>query len=78
MPAFFVATVSVKNPEKMKEYAAKSGPTFAAFGGTLLARGGLVRILWLKVLVPGPMLRMQMLDACLDGSSLNCLNLTSR
>lgn len=45
MPAFFVATVSVKNPEKMKEYAAKSGPTFAAFGGTLLARGGLVETL---------------------------------
>ena len=40
--------------------------------------GGLGRILGLKVLVPGPMWRMQMLDACLHGSSLNCLNVSPR
>ncbi len=31
-----------------------------------------------EVLVLGPMWRMQMLDACLHGSSLNCLNVSPR
>ena len=34
--------------------------------------GGLGRILWLRVLVLGLMLRMQRLDACLHGSFFKC------
>ena len=39
MTTFFIANVSVKNPEKFQEYAQKSGATFAAYGGAPLARG---------------------------------------
>lgn len=39
MTAFFVASSRVKNPEKFKEYGAKAGATFAAFGGKPAFRG---------------------------------------
>ncbi|MEM7172012.1 MAG: DUF1330 domain-containing protein [Pseudomonadota bacterium] len=39
MGAFFIVTVTVKDPEKFQEYAAKAGPTFAAFGGKLITKG---------------------------------------
>lgn len=39
MNAFVIATITVKNPEKMKEYAAAAGPTVAAHGGEMLLRG---------------------------------------
>ncbi|MBE7636222.1 DUF1330 domain-containing protein [Sneathiella sp. P13V-1] len=39
MTAFFVASVTVKNPEKMAEYAAAAAKTFTAFGGEPLLKG---------------------------------------
>lgn len=39
MPAFFVATVSVKDADKFQDYAQKAGATFAAHGGELVLRG---------------------------------------
>lgn len=39
MNAFIIATVRVKNQEKMQEYAAAAGPTIAAHGGELMMRG---------------------------------------
>jgi len=39
MSAFFVATSRIKNPQKLAEYGAKAGATFAAFGGELVVRG---------------------------------------
>lgn len=42
MSAFFVATVSVKDGEKFKEYAAKSAETFRPFSGELVIRGKFV------------------------------------
>ena len=39
MSAFFIATTTIKDPEKFQEYAGKAGATFAAFGGELSARG---------------------------------------
>lgn len=41
MTAFFVATVTVKDAEKFQEYARRSMPTFAAFGGEVVLRGRL-------------------------------------
>lgn len=39
MTAFFIATASIKNPEKFQEYAQKAGPTFAPHHGELVLRG---------------------------------------
>lgn len=39
MPAFFVATVSVKDAGKFQDYAQKAEATFAAHGGELVLRG---------------------------------------
>lgn len=39
MTAFFVANVTVKDPEKFKEYSVKAGATFPLFGGELVLRG---------------------------------------
>jgi uncharacterized protein (DUF1330 family) len=45
MSAFFVATVTVKNPEKMGEYGQKVGATLQPFGGELIVRGAVSRAL---------------------------------
>lgn len=37
--AFVISTLRVKDPEKLKQYAAATGPTIAAHGGELLLRG---------------------------------------
>ncbi len=39
MSAFFIANVSVKNPELFQEYAKKAGESIAPFGGVVMARG---------------------------------------
>ena len=39
MSAFFVATSSIKDPEKFQLYAQKTGETFADYGGTPVLRG---------------------------------------
>ena len=39
MPAFFVATVTIKDPQKFQDYARKAGETFAAHGGEPVLRG---------------------------------------
>jgi uncharacterized protein (DUF1330 family) len=39
MPAFFIATSKIKNPEKFADYGAKARKTLAAHGGTLLIKG---------------------------------------
>lgn len=39
MPAFFIATVKVKNPEKFQEYAKRAAATFAPYGGEVALRG---------------------------------------
>jgi uncharacterized protein (DUF1330 family) len=45
MPAFLVATVRVKDPEKFQQYSEKAGPTFAPFGGELVLRGASQEVL---------------------------------
>ncbi len=45
MAAYLIAFVKVKDPQKMQEYAAQAGATFAAFGGTPVARGKVVEVL---------------------------------
>lgn len=39
MNAFVIAKVSVKDKEKMQQYAAAAGPTIAEHGGEVLVRG---------------------------------------
>ena len=39
MTAFFVATVTVKDPVKFQEYARKAGETVAPYGGETVLRG---------------------------------------
>ena len=39
MAAYVIVHATIKNPEKMAEYAAVAGPSIASFGGQLLARG---------------------------------------
>ena len=39
MDAFVIATIKVKNKDKLQEYAAAAGPTVAAHGGELVMRG---------------------------------------
>lgn len=36
MAAYFIAHGTLKDPKKMEEYVAKSGPIFASFGGEFL------------------------------------------
>ena len=45
MAAFLIAYSSIKNPDKMQEYAAAAGPTFAAFEGQPMARGAVKEVL---------------------------------
>lgn len=45
MTAFFVSRIKVKNPAKMQEYAAATGPTIAAHSGALVLRGGAITTL---------------------------------
>ena len=45
MAAYMIAHVTVKNPEKLQEYASQAGPTFAPFGGAPIARGKVVEVL---------------------------------
>lgn len=39
MAAYVIVHATIKNPEKMAEYAAVAGLSIASFGGQLLARG---------------------------------------
>jgi uncharacterized protein (DUF1330 family) len=41
MSAFFIATATINNPEKVQEYARKAAETFAAHGGEFVVRGKL-------------------------------------
>lgn len=45
MTAFFVSRIAVKDPAKMQEYAAATGPTIAAHSGALVLRGGAITTL---------------------------------
>jgi uncharacterized protein (DUF1330 family) len=45
MTAFFVATVTIKDPAKFQEYSKKAGETFAAHQGELVIRGKLEKAL---------------------------------
>jgi uncharacterized protein (DUF1330 family) len=45
MTAFFVATVSIKHPDKFQEYAQKAAATFAPHGGEAVLRGKVDRVL---------------------------------
>lgn len=45
MAAFLIALSAIKDPEKLKDYAAAAGPTFAPFEGTPIARGGVKEVL---------------------------------
>ncbi len=40
MPAYWIAHVTVTDPERYKAYQALAPSAFAAFGGRFLARGG--------------------------------------
>ncbi|WP_420419892.1 DUF1330 domain-containing protein [Pacificispira sp.] len=42
MSAFIVAKITIKDPDRYKEYAEKFWPTLQAFGGTMLIRGTFV------------------------------------
>ena len=39
MNAFVIATIRVKNKDKLQDYAAAAGPTIAAHGGEFVMRG---------------------------------------
>ena len=39
MTAFLVSRIEVKDADKMQAYAAATGPTIAAYGGSLVLRG---------------------------------------
>ena len=39
MTAFFIANVTVKNPEKMAQYGEAAAKTFPAYGGELFLKG---------------------------------------
>jgi uncharacterized protein (DUF1330 family) len=45
MPAYVLAQVKVKNPEKMAAYSQAAGPTVAAFGGELTLRAPVTEVL---------------------------------
>ena len=40
MPAYIIAQVNVKDPQKYQEYAKLAGPANAKYGGRFLVRGG--------------------------------------
>ena len=40
MPAYWVASVKITNPEQYKEYAARAPAALEKYGGKFLARGG--------------------------------------
>ncbi|MDQ7018277.1 MAG: DUF1330 domain-containing protein [Robiginitomaculum sp.] len=45
MSAFFVATSTIKDPEKFAEYGAKAGASLAPYGGNLVIKGKAVTAL---------------------------------
>lgn len=45
MPAYLIAISAIKDPEKLAEYAAGAGPTFAPFEGKPIARGAVKEVL---------------------------------
>lgn len=45
MTAFFVATVTIKDPQKFQEYAQKAGETMAPHGGEAVLRGKIDTVL---------------------------------
>jgi uncharacterized protein (DUF1330 family) len=45
MSAILVSRITVRDPEQMKAYGAAAGPTVAAHGGELLARGNFAEAL---------------------------------
>jgi uncharacterized protein (DUF1330 family) len=40
MPAYIIAQVNVKDPQKYQEYAKLAGPATVKYGGRFLVRGG--------------------------------------
>jgi uncharacterized protein (DUF1330 family) len=40
MPAYIIAQINVKDPEKYQEYAHLAGPATVKYGGKFLVRGG--------------------------------------
>jgi uncharacterized protein (DUF1330 family) len=40
MPAYIIALINIKDPEKYQEYAKRAGPAGAKHGGKFLVRGG--------------------------------------
>ena len=53
MTAYLVATVTVRDPEKMETYAAAAGATLAAHGGEFVLDGQLAENLTGKWAAPG-------------------------
>jgi uncharacterized protein (DUF1330 family) len=45
MTAYWIAHVTVTDPEIYKEYQKRAAPLFAQFGGKLLARGGTCEVM---------------------------------
>lgn len=45
MAAYLIALAKVKDPEKLKEYAAGASPTIAAYGGEPIVRGAVKTVL---------------------------------
>lgn len=45
MAAYFIAHGTIKNPQKMEDYVARSGPIFAAHGGQFLTVGDVKAVL---------------------------------
>jgi uncharacterized protein (DUF1330 family) len=45
MAAYLIAHVKVKDAQKMQEYGAQAGATFAPFGGAAMVRGKVVEVL---------------------------------
>lgn len=45
MPAYLIAQFVVKDPQKMKEYAALAGPVIRQFGGKVIIRAPVQKVL---------------------------------
>jgi uncharacterized protein (DUF1330 family) len=45
MPAYVIASVTVKDPVRYEEYRRLVTPTLAKFGGRFIARGGAIEVL---------------------------------
>lgn len=45
MPAYLIAHVKPKDPEKMQAYASQAGPTLAKFGGKPITRARVAEVL---------------------------------